>query len=221
MATIDRYIVHRTPDQVQTAFQGILKICRSKGLNTVTLIVPQKSGWDQTLVAQFLGPAIAKALLKGQSVNVTDGVNLTLESDSTYRPRSGNQLLVGAHVSLKTMNKLDDSWSAQAVMYLPWTDNEGAEWQATWDPKIVGPSTLNIEPNSLPKPVEEALSELTNVINLGTGLSHPSDKKHAERTIDKLRSDGCSFDPAELRRWAQRNGWSSTAAAELEAVARK
>jgi hypothetical protein len=119
------------------------------------------------------------------------------------------------------MNKLDDSWGAQAIMYLPWNDTEGQEWQATWHPETVGPKTHNTSPSSLPKAVEEALHQLTKAINLGTGLGHPSDKKHAERTIDRLRADGHSFDPAEVRRWAQRNGWSSDAAADLEAVARK
>jgi hypothetical protein len=73
----------------------------------------------------------------------------------------------------------------------------------------------------LPGPVEEALERLTQTINLSTGLSHPSDKKHAERTIAELRQEGHSFHPVEIRRWAQRNAWSSNAAANLEAIARK
>jgi hypothetical protein len=75
--------------------------------------------------------------------------------------------------------------------------------------------------SSLSTPVEEALGQLTQSINLGTGLTHPSDKKHAVRVIASLQAAGHSFDPAEVRRWAQRNGWSSNAAIDLEAVARK
>jgi hypothetical protein len=172
-------------------------------------------------VAEFLGQTAAKTLLKGQQVLLTDGVSMTLESGQTFRPSVGQELLVGAHVSIAVMNKLDDSYSAQAIMYLPWTDDEGAEWQATWNPQIVGAETQNISSGNLPDAVEKALSQLTQTINLGTGLGHPSDKKHAERTIDKLRADGHSFDPAEIRRWAQRHGWSSSAAADLEGVARK
>ena len=82
--------------------------------------------------------------------------------------------------------------------------------------------TQSAPPNSgLSTHVENALQRLTDTINLGTGLNHPSDKKHAERTFDKLRADGHAFDPVEVRRWAQRHNWSSGAAAELEAVARK
>lgn len=221
MPAVARYIVKRSPNQVRDAFQRILKLCKDEGIARVTLVVPKKGGWEHTIVAEVLGQTAAKALLKGQQVLLTDGVSMTLESGQTYRPFVGQGLLVGAHVSIADMNKLDDSYGAQAIMYLPWTDGEGKEWQATWNPQVVGAETQNIAPSNLPDAVEKALSRLTQTINLGTGLGHPSDKKHAERTIDKLRAEGLSFDPAEVRRWAQRNGWSSSAAADLEAVVRK
>jgi hypothetical protein len=221
MATVARYIVERSQDQVRTAFQGIVKLCKDQGIARVTLVVPQKQGWDRTIAGEFLGQAVAKALLDGQPIRLTDGVTMTLETGKTFRPGAGQGLLVGVHVSIKDMNKLDDSLGAQAVMYLPWSDIEGQDWQATWNPQTLGAKTQNTSPSSLSKTVEEALYQLTRGINLGTGLSHPSDKKHAQRTVDKLRADGHSFDPVEVRRWAQRNGWNSSAAGDLEPIARK
>lgn len=98
---------------------------------------------------------------------------------------------------------------------------ESQEWKATWHPKTFGQKGSEVPASTLSQPVQEALVRLTESINLGTGFTHPLDKKHAERTFDKLRSDGHSFDPTEVRRWAQRNNWSSSAAADLEAVARR
>jgi hypothetical protein len=221
MAAVSRYIVKRGSDQVRTAFQRIASLCESKGIARVTLVVPQKGGWDVSDVAKSLGPIVAKALLKGQPVTITKGATMTLQSVQTFRRNASNGLLVGAHISVKDMSKLDDSWDAQAIVYLPWNDAEGQEWQATWKPETIGPSIQKLPASSLSALVEEALSQLTQSINLGTGLGHPSDKKHAERVIDKLGADGHSFDPAEVRRWAQRNGWSSKAAADLESIARK
>ena len=221
MPAVTRYIVKRSSDQIRNAFQQILKLCKDQGIGQVTLVVPKKGGWEHTIVAEFLGQAATKALLKGQQVLLTDGASMTLQSGQALRPFVGQGLLVGAHVSIADMNKLDDLYGAQAIMYLPWTDDEGKEWQATWNPQIVGAETQKISSGNLPDAVEKALGQLTQTINLGTGLGHPSDKKHAERTIDKLRADGHSFDPAEIRRWAQRHGWSSSAAADLEGVARK
>lgn len=221
MASALRYIVERSPDQVRIAFQRILKLCAEQKISRVTLVMPTKRGWEDSIVGEFLGETVAKALSKGRPVGLTNGVTMTLESGQTFRPRAGQGLLVGAHISISNMNKLDDTRSAEAVMYLPWNDEEGQEWQATWNPEIVGPATQSAPLSNLPDPVEKALRRLTDVINLSTGLGHPSDKRHAERTIDNLRADGHLFDPAEIRRWAQRNGWSSKAAAALETIARK
>lgn len=221
MATVSRYIVERGSDQARVAFQGIVNLCESKGITRVTLVVPQKGGWDVTIVAKFLGASVAKALMKGRPVAITKGVTMTLESAQTFRGYAVHGLLVGAHISVRQMNKLDDSLGAQAIVYLPWNDPEGQEWRATWNPETLGPGAAKAAAGSLSIPVEEALSQLTQSINLGTGLGHPSDKKHAERVIDSLRTDGHSFEPAEVRRWAQRNGWSSKAATDLESIARK
>jgi hypothetical protein len=48
-----------------------------------------------------------------------------------------------------------------------------------------------------------------------------AEPKRAQRVIANLRADGHSFESTEVRRWTQRNGWSSRAAADLEAIARK
>lgn len=219
--TVARYIVPREANQVRNAFRTIVEVCRNKEIASVTLVVPKKGGWDRTIVAEFLGAQVAKALLKGQPVRIADGISMTLESAQNFHAYANDGLLVGAHISLNDMNKLDDSPMAQAIIYLPWNDQEDAEWRATWDPEIVGSSIQNPRQNNLPDAVEKALSQLTTHINLGTGLDHPSDKKHAERVIATLRADGHSLDPAEVRRWAQRNGWSSDAAADLGRIAAK
>lgn len=194
VTSIPRYIVERDSVQVQTAFRGIVKIVKDLGIIRITLVVPKKGGWENTIVAKFT---------------------------ATLRSNFDQGLLVGAHISIKDMAKLDDAWGAQAIMFLPWIDSEAHEWKATWRPETIGPKAEETQASTLSEPVEEALKRLRGMINLSTGLGHPLDKKHAERTFDKLCSEGQSFDPAEIRRWAQRNNWSSSAAADLEAVARK
>ena len=179
MASVARYVVDRSPDQVRLAFKSVLEICKEKNITSVTLVIPQKGGFDRTIVAEFLGANIVKALVKGQPVLVAQGVQMKLESAQTFRGSSSVGLLIGAHISDKDMNKLDDAIGAQAIVYLPWNDTEGKDWQATWGAQIVGATTAPAPADSLTEPVEEALQSLTDTINLGTGLGHPSDKKHA------------------------------------------
>ncbi|MEK9285304.1 hypothetical protein MTR72_37820 [Bradyrhizobium sp. ISRA442] len=221
MISVARYVIERSPNQIRLAFKGVLEVCKAKNIASVTLVVPQKGGFDRTIVAEFLGADAVKALVKGHPVLIAQGVQMKLESAQTFRGSSSGGLLIGAHISNKDMNKLDDSLGVQAIVYLPWNDTEGKEWQATWGAQTLGATTTPLPVSSLPGPAEEALRRLTQAINLSTGLNHPLDKKHAERAIAQLRQEGHSIDPVEIRRWAQRNGWSSSAAADLEAIARK
>jgi hypothetical protein len=61
---------------------------------------------------------VAKALSKGQSVSLVDGVTMVLESPATLRSSFDQGLLVGAHISMGDMAKLDDAWGAQAIVSL-------------------------------------------------------------------------------------------------------
>jgi hypothetical protein len=219
MAT-SRYVVECGPDQIRAAFAEIVKLCVSSGITAVELVVPKKGGWENMNVAQFIGSNGAKALSKGTPVLLAPGVTMTLQSAQTFRGYAFGGMLVGAHIALNDMKKLDDSYP-QAIVYLPWNDIEGQEWQATWNAQTIGPKTWTSSASPLPPAVEEALSSLTRLINLGTGLDHPSDKEHAVRAMAKLQAEGHSLDPVEIRHWAQRHGWSSGAASDLEKVVRK
>ena len=50
---------------------------------------------------------------------MADGVNMTLESVQNFHRNSSSGLLVGIHLSIKDMNRLDDSPVAKAIMFLP------------------------------------------------------------------------------------------------------
>jgi hypothetical protein len=119
------------------------------------------------------------------------------------------------------MAKIDEAPNGNAILYIPWNETEGQEWQATWQPETIGPSTWKAAAAALPNEVEDALMQLTRSINLGTGLNHPSDKAHARSVIARLQKTGHSLEPAEIKRWARRHSWSSHAAAELETIAKK
>jgi hypothetical protein len=138
VASIDRYIVERSATQVRTAFAGIVKLAKEKGITRVTLIVPKKGGWEHSIVGEFLGAGVTKALTKGQSVTLVEGITMVLQSPQTFRPTAAQGLLVGVHISTKDMAKLDDAWAAQAILFLPWSDNESQEWKATWHPTTFG-----------------------------------------------------------------------------------
>jgi len=221
MTVIPRYLVETGPNSVETAFRNLPSLCSKHGVTQITLVVPKKGGWEHTLVAQALGLAAAKALTKGPVSLWKGGPTLRLESHETFSSSSVHSgLIVGAHVGPKTMAKIDDAPDAQAILYLPWNEVEGREWQATWQPETIGPASWDAPTAALSKEVEDELLKLTRLVNIRS-MSHASDKESARVVIAGLRAAGHSIDPAEINRWALRHHWSSRAAAELEKIAKK
>jgi hypothetical protein len=216
-----RYLVERGADDLRTAFTAAIKICQDKALTSAVLVVPQKGGWDNSVVAEFLGKTATKALMKDQAVPLTTGVSMSMVSQRTFPRYVPQGLVIGAHISFDAMESIDDGCDAKAILYMPWNEKEGVEWLATWQATVIGPNNWSVPSSTLTAPVEAALSSLTQNINLSTGLGHPSDKASAVRTIGNLRAAGQHFDPREIRRWARRHGWSSKAASDLEALASK
>lgn len=83
---------------------------------------------------------------------------------------------------------------------------------------------LKLAPTSkLPElPIEllGALRSLTLRVNLSSGLSHPMDFDAALLTFKRLRDSRIHFDGDQIEIWAMSNGWASSDASELGALAR-
>jgi len=144
---------------------------------------------------------------------------MKLESPATFSPHESYGMVIGVHLSQKDQNALDSISSAKAIMLIPWTETEGKAWMSTWSPNIIGKRTWQTPETNLAPDVETALLDLTHVINLSTGLSHPSDKKSAELAFAKVKKAGHQPDPDEIRKWALRNNWDPKSAEALAKLA--
>lgn len=66
--------------------------------------------------------------------------------------------------------------------------------------------------------VSAALRSLTAIVNVGTGLSHPSDRSSAVEMFRLLRDDGEAYDPDAVRAWTAQHGWAPADGRELAEV---
>ncbi|MCE9853269.1 DUF1889 family protein [Shewanella chilikensis] len=69
--------------------------------------------------------------------------------------------------------------------------------------------------------VEEALKSLTIMVNLSTGIIHPSDESAAKEYFKALYKEGEPLIGSEITNWASANGWQPKHAKELGALAEK
>ena len=129
-------------------------------------------------------------------------------------------MLFGAHLSLHDMEKLDAA-NAKAIFYIPWLETDGPVWVSRWNPQIIGESKIQYSPSTLNPAVEKELERITRVINLSTGLTHPSDKQVAESAFKELARNGHYESPETIRNWALQHSWNPQHVDRLLKIATK
>lgn len=222
--TAKRFIVENNGADtatVQTLFQEAIKYCASSNISEITLLVSSKTGFSSTVVGEVLGETKSKALMKGGSVNIESGISLNLEIPKNFSPAKNYGLVVGLYLPKKDLATLDSIRSAEAIAFLPWIEDEGKIWMATWSPLVWGKSSWIVNPVSLSAPVEKELNTLTAMINLGTGLAHPSDKNRATDSLKNVKALGSNVTSTEIEQWAVKNGWAPRQAETLAKLAYK
>ena len=210
------HIPNMGPDTstIPTAIALGVRECKQAGAAELTLITPVKNNLDSIGIGKFLGRDVAKRLMKGDRIPIGDqGASLTHHSVSTVQKARTPSVGLAFYVSKDDIKKLDDL-RFDTLIFVPWLDNDGVEWAQKWDAETHGGSTTD-SAVSLPTEVEESMKSLTTCVNLSSGLGHPSDKVHAKRRFSELRSEGITWSPSELEKWAVRNGWMAADAEEL------
>jgi len=107
-----------------------------------------------------------------------------------------------------------------AICVIPWRRDDVDAWREAYGPQDMRTGKAVPQVGISNPVVEAAMRTLTMLVNLSTGLSHPSDKAAAVHTFQILRGAGETYSPDEVRAWAAANGWGLAHAAELEVVAR-
>jgi hypothetical protein len=222
--TIQRFIVENNgpnEEAVKMLFAEAIRYSSMNNIRKITLLVSVKGSFPDTVVGNFLGQKNSKKLCKGNSLLITDNISLNLDIPKNMSGFGAYGLVIGIYLSKHDLNALDSIRSAKAIAYLPWFEDEGKAWAATWCPKVWGISSWSVIPVSLPFFVEEELQRLTRIINLSTGLTHPSDKTAAQQIFKKLKSGGHTIHPENIRQWAIKNGWQPRHAEALSQLASK
>lgn len=191
--------------------------CKKLGLKTLTLITPAKDNLDSIIIGEFLGKEVCKKLMKGQTVAVGEtGISVKHESVATALKTGDAGVGLAFYVSSDAIQKLDGK-GFKCLIFVPWLDTDGTDWAAKWNAATHGGQTVGAEVR-LPPEVIAALQALSAIVNLSTGLSHPSDKGHAKRKFTELQSNGIKWAAPEVEKWAARNGWKPADAQELAAL---
>jgi hypothetical protein len=108
-----------------------------------------------------------------------------------------------------------------AICAMPWAESDLSVWRGSF--ALVDPRTNRVvtTPQELSPLITRALSDLTAFVNLGTGITHPSDKAMAVDYLKALRHGGEMLDGDQIRAWAAAHNWAPRHAQELGQLASK
>ncbi|HVV53262.1 MAG TPA: hypothetical protein VHO06_26625 [Polyangia bacterium] len=171
----------------------------------IGIAVHQKSNLDG-IIAGLLGDAAVKALKKHGTVNLS-GVQIDLITLRSAPARfSGPVIAAWAEKSL--LDRVSEISGATDVIALPWGPHDaGLEaWMAAHQATDILSGQNAAGPDVDPV-VQEGLKVLSSMVNVSTGVSHPSDRALAIEIFRLLRGAGRSIDPASVRAWLLAQEW--------------
>lgn len=190
-------------------------------MTDIVLLTHSKMQITQTTLASVLG-GHAKALAKGQRIDLGGGILLRNETMQTLKYSTGRTVVVVYYAEDKILEFVDGLTGVEAVVAVPEFSTSGQVWKKRWSPRVLGeaapPAVAELITDRV---VEAALKGHARMSNQSHNVLHPRDKEYADETFRILRAKGHTLDLAEIKSWAIRNGWKPGAAEEIANVAAK
>lgn len=167
-------------------------------IKRIVLYIPtkQNTGWFERLY----DTKTVKSLFTGYKFT-NCSVPFKFETKLTYKGvmyGNASDIVICCGLDADDILKIDDYHSVKYIIAVPWLRKLTEKWIKTWNAiEISGKEQKNDEIFSEPSEiVKVAMQELTNGINMSTGISHPRDNDKAKtyiRTLHKyepeLKSD--------------------------------
>lgn len=199
-----------------------LEVSSQSNDKNIHLVFPQKSNFESTnlgkIIDKIFGVGSAKKLCKGESIRNLDFI---LPSKISSNNSSGTILAI--YCTPNDMNKIDSNSYANSIIYVSWLLKEADIWESTWYNN--GLNIVHGEPSQqikiLPKEITSALKRLTSIVNLSTGLAHPSDQNYAQRIFKELQEKGYKADEQAVANWAIANGWNARHLDDLKKLTKR
>lgn len=144
----------------------------------------------------------------------------------TWRTLAGSSkardmVVLAAWPDARALGAIDDIARVQAVCVLPWLEDDIRVWRdAHGAVDLLGEFPTAQLPRLDPV-VEQALRSLTGMVNLSTGITHPSDKRAAIDTFESLRDSGYRWVGEWIETWARALGWRPSGAKDLREIAER
>lgn len=190
-------------------------------VKSVLLLTHAKNQLKHTALHNHIGDRLARILDQGGELPLPSGAKLRHVTMKTARSAAGGAVVIVFFAEDGILDFADGMSGVAGVVAVPDLEDGADAWIERWNALVLGREPKAEKPLIHDPVVERALTSLTRMVNLSTGLLHPRDKAYAEETLRILRANKHSPDAEQVRSWAIRNGWTPDGAKALADAVRK
>lgn len=200
------------------AFQKAIELSNEiKDIDEITLLINTKNNTDY--LERIFGPENIKALFNGVKVkNVSPLIKIeTIKTinDTSHKKR----IIVAFGLDSDELSIYDDYHYCKAIIAHQWSSHSVSDWASNWGAINLDLSNTKEEQVKIKLPniiVQKAFIELTNSINLVTGISHPSDEEQCKTYIRALKKYNYELNSKEIFALLTRDlGWDTLNARDV------
>lgn len=170
-------------------------------------------------IARVLGEGAVKELKKNGEIEI-EGKRIILVTRARKLYNGEDSPLVAFYPDSKFLDELDSIPKLYALLVVPWMLSEVEPWIRARNATELGQPATPAVPLVRSRVVEEALKDLTNKVNVSTGVGDPKDRAAAVQVFDILLAAHEPFAPDEIKAWLIANGeWKADDAQEVADLA--
>ena len=180
------HFVSSTGPQDQAIVQGVqwLLAEAKKSGNAGIVAVSTKSNLEN--IANWSQLAGLFNQLRQNGTATVQGVQLRLMTLKGTQIYSFDGPILAIYGGQELLDAIDGISGSASVLYIPWGDGDCDQWLQTWGATELGQPASHQQSEPTSGATFIALESLTHGVNLNTGITHPSDRERAIRTLESL-----------------------------------
>ena len=214
---VSYYIRAEGPDRgaVKKALEWLLQVSPAKGY----VAVPGLRNLDGVLAEELGESAVTDLKTKGKAI--VSGRELHVITRLKPVQSADKAAIVAFYPYGRVLDALDAIRDISAILIVPWSMQEIDHWVSTWNAKELGSRKKSKKTDHVSnRVVEEALWDISDRVNVPTGMEHQIDRDLIIQALLILKDGGEEFTPSSLKSWLMANvGWKATHAQEVAEAA--
>ncbi len=190
---------------LQKAFQLAQEL---DGVQEVTILIHTKS--NTGYIERTLGADKVKGLFSGQYVAFDGGPRIKLETTRTINDNNIKRILLTFGLSSDELFKYDSYYSVVAIIGHQWSENGFKDWAESWGAEEVISGSKVSKSDNLDNVVKCAFDDLTDSVNMSTGIHHPMDEELCKTYLRALNKYGYVMNEKDVTSYLiTEKGWDA------------